>query len=43
MEHLQVRSALIRPRRHLLANVQYHAALPDRFATWRMVAGLPAV
>ncbi|MBA4157753.1 MAG: IS6 family transposase [Gemmatimonadetes bacterium] len=35
-------SNLFRPRRHLLTAVQYHATLQDRFATWRMVAGLPA-
>ena len=35
-------SNLFRPHRHLLTAVQYHATLQDRFATWRIVACLPA-
>lgn len=35
-------SNLFRPRRHLLTATQYHSTLQDRFATGRIVVGLPA-
>ncbi len=33
---------LFRPRRHLLTAVDYRAAMRERVATWRAVAGLRA-